>query len=155
MDTLTQPHAIREAAKTTQVAPHLYDFVDRDQIDMPSYCSSAPGVLVVAKDTLAATRRSRRSSRPLEWTRGFLFDGWQTQTADGSAVLWVQRRGRYWFVGRITTRPHGEQILCCAFAGAPFCARTSAAAMRFAEHCHPLPQTIAGCWTPIVFPSGN
>ena len=152
MDMPILTNSIHEPAKTIQAKPHLYDFVDRDQIAMPAYFSSAPGVLVVAKDTLAATRRSRGSSRPLGWTPGVLFDGWRKRTADGSVFLWVQRCGRYWSVGRIITSSRGsdeEQVLCCAFKGAPFCARTSVAAMRLAEHCHPVPQTIAGCWMPI------
>jgi hypothetical protein len=115
---------------------------------MPPYCSSALGVLVVAKDTLAAIGRSRGS---VGWTPGVLFDGCKKQTADAS--LWVQRCGRYWSVGRniVTSRGSEEQVLCCAFEDLPFCARTRAAAMRLAEHCHPFPQTIAGCWKPITY----
>jgi hypothetical protein len=152
MDMPDPTNTIHEPAKTTRAEPHLYDFVDRAQTAMTEGCfPGAPGVLVVAKDTLTATRCSRRSSRPLGWTPGALVDGWTKRTADG-AFLWVQRCGRYWSIGRIITSSTGsdvEQVLCCAFKGAPFCARTSVAAMRLAEHCHPVPETIAGCWTPI------
>jgi len=142
--------ATHELARKDGAAPHLYDLVDRSQFDMPPYCSSAPAVLVVAKDTLAAIRRLRGSSRPLKWTPGVLFDGCKTRTAD--AFLCVQRCGPYWSVGRVITSSTGsevEQILCCAFNYLPYCARTRAAAMRLAEHCHPLPQLVAASWKPI------
>ncbi len=137
------------SAKTTTALLHLYDFTDRVRTAMPEwYLPSAPGVLAVAKDTLAAAGHFPGASPPLGWSRRA--SGWSKPTADGIAVLWVQRCGRYWVVERMITSSTGdkvEQALCCAFAGVPFWANSREAAMRLAEHCHPVPQPpIAGCW---------
>jgi hypothetical protein len=138
-------------AKTSTAAPHLYDFIDRSQTEIPEwYLPSALGVLLVAKDTLAAAGRSPVASSRLGWSRRA--SGWSKPAADGAAVLWVQRCGHYWGVERMITSSTGDKVeeaLCCAFAGVPFWAPTREAAMRLAEHCHPIPQPpIAGCWMP-------
>jgi hypothetical protein len=121
---------------TSEAAPHLYEFIDRAQTEMPDwYMPSAEGVLIAGEEMLRAAGPRRGAADPGGWSRGT--SGFKKTARDGKTVLWVQQCGSYWIVERSRHLDDGrtrDEALVCAFGSVPIWAPTCAAAMFLHWH---------------------
>jgi hypothetical protein len=156
------------------VTPVVFECdLDRDQAAIPSpYMPSVSGVLVAGKDMLIAAGDISGAPAPVGWgptgpaipeadcfSQHRMAD-FEKLSRDGKYVLRAKRFGKFWAPERSTLITSGRyrfrsiEALVFAFGEIPIWTRTSQAAMRLAEHCHPLPAPpVAGFWRPMLVTS--
>lgn len=144
------------------VAPRLFEcYIERAQTEMPGfYLPNARGALIAGDDMLHAAGYVSGSYRPRGWTPA---KPGNYQRRIGGYTLRVRqcgdRHSDHWVIDRLRTlKVNGALVvlgydylivetLVCAFGSVPIWARKYQAAMRLAEHCHPIPRSpVAGCW---------
>ena len=131
-------------------ASQLFEFLDRDAIEMPAdYLPAAPGVMFAGKDVLSAAGYAPGSNRPRGWHRHLPGD---YRKPVGEHVLVVRQSGNArserWTIERVELcADKGLEALVCPVRRAPIWARSYQAAMRVAEYCDPVPRApVLACW---------
>jgi hypothetical protein len=124
-----------------RAAPHLFEFVDRNNTDMPAdYLPEAPGVLVTSELPNAAKLDGWRRHQPGDYRKHV-----------GKHVLQVRQCGdsksNHWTIERFEFFDYkGMEALVFPFGDLLIWSRTRQAAMRIAEHCYPTPLAAVGRW---------
>lgn len=139
-----------------EAAPRLFKcYLERAQTDIPSfYLPGAQGAWIAGDDMLHATGYVSGSYRPRGWT---LAKPGVFQRRIGDYTLQVRqcgdRHSHRWVIEHLSTLTvngalivlgndyRTVQTLACAFGLVPIWARKYQAAMRLAEHCHPMPRS--------------
>jgi hypothetical protein len=105
----------------SKAAPHLYNFIDRVQTEMPDwFMPSAAGVLIAGEDMLHAVGHHPGACHTVGWSRRV--SGFNKIATDGKSVLWVQQCGSYWIIERSRLLDDGrtrDETLVCAFGSVP------------------------------------
>jgi hypothetical protein len=111
----------------------IAEAIERSKTDLPAWFAPwAPGVVIASDYLLKAAGHRPRSRRPEGWSEGKNPDVF-TKGMHGNQLM-VRGCGEFWTVERF------DEVLACPFGPLPVFTRTSHAAMRLAEYCHPLPQ---------------
>jgi len=125
-----------------KVAPRLFKFLARGKTEMPAnYLPSARGVMFAGEDLLKGTGQVPGSYRPRGWRR---HQPGVYRKRVGNHLLQVRQcgdaRSVHWTIERIElwTDKGIEALVLTSGRGEPIWARSFQAAMRVAEHCHPI-----------------
>jgi hypothetical protein len=159
------------ALYSDEAAPEIFECdLDRDQagIPPPPHMRNVSGVLLAGKDMLIAIGNAPGAPDPTGWipaapaipkNANYQLCGkadFEKPSRDGSRMLRAKRFGDFWAAERSTKIISGRyevreiEMLVFAFGEIPIWTRTPQAAMRFAEHCDPIPDTpVAGFWLPM------
>ena len=131
---------------TEEVAPQVFDFMDRAQASLPQHClCAAKGVCVASPDLI------RELDEPTDpdasWRLNAFSDGFDRLLLKEKRMLRVRQFGQFWYIQRLGGDVLHVESLVFPFENVPFCTRTREDAMRLAEHCSPIPRSpVPGCW---------
>jgi hypothetical protein len=133
---------------TDEVAPQVFELVDRAQAALPEHClSEATAVVVASQDLIRGLDESTDPSA--SWRSNLYGDGLDRALPEERRMLRVRQFGQFWYIQRWDVDDYGSdfQVLVFPFHNVPICTRTCEEAMQLAEHCSPLPHPpVMGCW---------
>lgn len=122
-----------------EVAPQLFEFIDRTRSGLPEhFLSKAKGVAVACPDLIRGLDDFSNSDNSWIHIPGSYGDGYARDFPEDNITLLVNQLGEFWYIQRMIVGNNSDlQELVFAFESLPICTRTFKDAMRLAEHCHP------------------